>query len=372
MSDLAQIDGAILRATRPGEKGVFAQSCGVFGPDRQPIPLAQTVARPGLLSTPVPCPDPDALPLRRGCWLFGGIGFMHFGHALIYSTARLWALDRLEGGIDGLLFFDRTTGLGTRPGTARNLQAILTALGIGLPVVTVGHDERVARLVVPAQGVSTTSDLFSGTESYRAFIRRRLAPPSPQVPTARVFVSRAKLGPARTGLMFEDRVETLMAAAGYRIFHPERATLTDQIAVYQTAAQIVGVDGSALHLAAFAAPKAARVTILARRPFFPKALAAQVEAISGAHATVIRPPVRLFRRVGHAELSDAWTATYGLPDFPALRLALIVAAVLGPDAPAWPDPTPADLHARLALIVRRTGADLLELPPDPPLTRASA
>jgi hypothetical protein len=363
---LLEINGAILRPTRQGEKGVFAQVCGVFGPDLEPVPLAETVAHVGTVSLPVSCPDPASLPTRTGRWLFGGIGFLHFGHALIFSAARLWALDHLAEPPDGILFFDRGTGGETRSGTGRNLQAILALLGIDLPVVTLGQDERVERLILPEQGISTSAALFPGTDRQRAFLRRRLGPAPGPLPTANVFVSRVKLGHAKTGLMFEDRVETLMAAAGYRVFHPERASLAEQLALYHSAARIVGVDGSALHLAAFAAPPSARVALLARRPFYPEALASQVRAVSGARAHVIRPPVRVFRHAGHRELSDAWTASYALPAFPALRLALVRAGMLAPDTPEWPDPSPTEIAARLALISRRTGRALVAVPPDPP------
>jgi capsular polysaccharide biosynthesis protein len=302
--------------------------------------------------------------LRKGRWLLGGIGFLHFGHALIFSTARLWALDLMQDPPDGILFFDRNTKGETRSGCGRNLQAILALLGINLPVVTVARDERVEDLLIPEQGISTSAALFAATEPYRRFVRHRLAPPPGTPAGDNIYVSRAKLGPARPGLLFEDRIEALMAASGYRIFHPERASLADQVALYQGAARLVAVDGSALHLAAFALPGTARTTILARRPYFPEALAGQIQAFSGATAQVLRPPSRIYRQEDHAEPSDAWSASYCLPDFPALSRLLVEAEALPADTAPWPDPTEPDLAARLALIGRRTGRALSPCHPD--------
>ncbi|MBL9051112.1 MAG: glycosyltransferase family 61 protein [Tabrizicola sp.] len=366
---LEVVKDAILRATRPGEKGDFAQVCRVFGPDRRPVALSDTIARPGRLSLSAPCPDPAGLPLRSGRWLFGGIGFLHFGHALIFSTARLWALDHMKGAVDGILYFDRSTRHGTRSGTSRHVEAILALLGIDLPVVTVGQDERVEELVVAEAGISTSADLFAGTEGFRAFIRRRLCPapgsvPSAHVPETHLYVSRLKLGYAKTGLMFEDRIETLMAAAGYQVFYPERSSLEDQVALYRRAARIVGVDGSALHLAAFAAPASAQVAILGRRPYFPEALAGQFRAFSGASACVLRPPTQIFRPPGHVETSDAWTASYSLPDFPSLERALADAGFLAAARGGWTNPTQEELDARIRLISRRSGRSLASHPAD--------
>jgi hypothetical protein len=363
---LLAVEGAILRASRPGERGPFAQVCAVFGPDGAPLPLARTRSRIGWLSLPAPCPDPATLPLRGGTWLFGGIGFPHFGHALMFSTARLWALDHWPGPLDGILFFDRAPGGTSRAGTTGHLTAILALLGIDLPIVTIAADARVDRLIVPEQGLSTSPDLFCGTDRQRAFLRRRLGPP-PEAPAGgRVYLSRWKLGLARAGLMFEDRIETLLAAAGYRIFHPERASLAEQVALYRSADRILGVDGSALHLAAFAAHPKAHVGIIARRPYFAEALADQVRAASGARATVFRPPARLFRPAGEEEPSDAWTATYCLPDLPALGQDLARAGFLPGPARGWSAPDAADLAARLALIGRRSHGRVPEpLAPDP-------
>jgi Glycosyltransferase 61 len=358
------VKDAILRATRPGEIGAFAQVCAVFDASRRVVPLAVTVARTGPLALAAACPDPVPLALRKGRWLFGGIGFLHFGHALIFSTARLWALDLLQDPPDGILFFDRSTTGETRSGCGRNLQAILALLGISLPVVTVSRDERVEELLIPEQGVSTSAALFAATEPYRRFVRHRLAPPPGRPAMDNIYISRAKLGPARPGLMFEDRIEALMAASGYRIFHPQRASLADQVALYHGAGRLVAVDGSALHLAAFALPGTARVSILARRPYFPEALAGQIQAVSGATAQVLRPASRIYRSADPAQSGDTFSASYCLSDFPALSQLLLEAGALPAGTTPWPDPTDQDLAARLALIGRSTGRPLDRYHPD--------
>jgi capsular polysaccharide biosynthesis protein len=325
------------------------------------VPQALTTARAGLLALPCPCPDPAALPFRPGRWLFGGIGFHHFGHALIFSTARLWALDHLASPPDGILFFDRGTEGATRPGTTRNLTAILEVLGIDLPVITLGTDEQVEQLIVPEAGISTSEALFCGTEAYRRFLRARLHALPRQDGPADVYISRRNLGLHQPGLMFEDRIEAHLVAAGYHVVHPQRAPLARQIATYRAARRIIGVDGSALHVVAMAARPGTKVAILGRRPFYPAALAGQVRAIGGAESVVLDHRLAAHAQAGPAHTAYPWLAAYALPDLPALSAGLARAGFLA-GQPHWPQPADEEVEDRLALIARRTGSTLVPLP----------
>ena len=361
MSGIAVFANAVLRATRPGEKGEFAQVCAVFDQTGQPVPQAITTARAGVLSLPCPCPDLASLPLRKGRWLFGGIGFHHFGHALIFSTARLWALDQLADPPDGILFFDRSPGGSSRPGTTRNLTAVLAALGVTLPVVTVSVDEQVETLIVPEEGISTTDARFCGTEAQRQFLRARIdALPCPPGPRD-IYISRVRLGLRQPGLMFENLIEAHLAHAGYHVIHPQRLSLRAQIAAYRAAHRIIGVDGSALHLVAMAARPGTRVAVLGRRPFFPAALAEQIRAIGGAEAMALDHLLAAFADPRVAHSTAPWLAAHALPDLPALGAALARAGFL-PASPDWPQPGQDEVAERLAAIAGRGGPSLVPLP----------
>ncbi len=358
---------ALLRPTRPGERGVFAQVCGVFSADGVPVPAAQTITRAGRLCLPCSAPEsgPGTAPppRRKGRWLFGGVGFHHFGHALIYSTARLWALDHLADPLEGVVYFDRGTGGRTRPGTTRNLQALLGLLGIDLPVVTIAEDEVVDELLVPEQGISTATDLFDGLPAYRHFIRSRIVRAATgDIATARhpaVYVSRSGLGLHREGLLFEDEIERLLSAAGYHIFHPQRASLVEQIATYRGVLRLVGVDGSAMHLAGFALQPGARVAVLGRRPFYPAAMASQITQFSGAQTTVINACSQVFIRTEGLQAPNPWFWTHAMPDLPALAESLFAAGMLDAYPNDWHAPSPEAVQARLDKIARRNRSALV-------------
>ncbi len=360
MSQILTIKDAVLRTTRPGEKRAFQQVCGVFTAERDLVAEAQTTTHVGGACLPCRFPAYSLVGCSRrpGRWLFGGIGFHHFGHALIYSTARLWALDQLSTPPDGILYLDRGTDGLTRPGTTRNLQDLLTLLAIDVPVVTVGADEAVEELLVPDEGVSTAAQLFDGIETYRRFIRSRLAAVGGRGSHPDVFISRSGLGLRREGMMFEDRIEALLAAAGYHIFHPERASLAEQIATYRGARRIIGVDGSALHMVAFACEPSARVAVLGRRPFYPQAMASQIRSFSGAETISLAPWTQVFVRSDGVTAPDPWFWTHCLPELPELGRALAQAGFMDPQTDPWPALNPQDIKDRLNLIARRNRSTL--------------
>lgn len=323
---------------------------------------AQVVARLGLLSLPCDCPDPAHLPRRSGRWLYGGIGFHHFGHALIFSTARLWALNHLEQPIDGIVFFDRGQDGQTRPGTTRQLQMQMDAFGIDLPVWTIAQPETIDALVVPEQGISTAEALFTGTPEYRLFIRAAMArKPAADPAYDRVYISRTKLGSHKAGLLFEDQLEAYLEQEGYVVFHPQDHSLDRQIAVYKGASMIIGVEGSAMHLAAFAARDDAKVAVLSRRAQHAQSFAAQIEAISGADAysiaaygTVYAPQTALLD-------GTLWFRMICETRFPDLGKQLADLGFIS-TAKGWKNPPERRLRRRFDHIERRLKQKLVPVP----------
>ncbi|MFO6465540.1 glycosyltransferase family 61 protein [Jannaschia sp. KMU-145] len=357
MSDLLILDDARLRPTQPGEGRGMRQVAGVFDRDGARVALAEMRARIGALTLPGAAPGGD-LPRRTGRWLYGGIAYGHFGHALIFSLARLWALERTD--VDGILFLARDDRGETRPGATAHVETLLTWLGIECPVITVGAPETVERLVVPAQGVSTAADLFAGTPAWRDFMAARLAriDGAPERPD--LYISRTGMAPGKAGLLFEDRLEGYMAAQGYAVFHPQTRSLSDQVASYRAARRIVGVDGSALHLAAMAAGPGTRMAILARRAFFADAFASQARAF-GAEATAIDAVRRAHAPAARIAEGSAMFHMLAELDFPAAEGALRAAGFLDA-AGGWSDPVPRRLARRVARVGRARGTPYLPVP----------
>lgn len=194
-----------------------------------------------------------------GRHLFAGHFRHHFGHFLVESTARLWALDHVKP-VDSILY------LPYRGDTGRGIDthdAFFDLLGVTAPRVACSGVLRVEKLIVPELGFGW-GERYAGSPGYRAFIKGRLAHVVPDG-SDRLYVSRAKLRAERGGVLGEALIEDILARAGFEVFHPERHPIAVQIARYKAASRIVGLDGSALHLAAFVVRPETRVTMILRR-----------------------------------------------------------------------------------------------------------
>lgn len=204
----------------------------------------------------------DPLPQLPGRWLYAGLLWVHFGHFLAESTARLWPLPALAQDLDGVLFTPKRPANG---GDTRPMQHDFFAqLGIDLPIKVVTEATQIEHLHVPGQGFGL-GPIVAGTPEYRAMIHQNfgadVAPDGPE----QLYISRAGLGIRRGGIIGEEFLEENMRQNGYEIFYPERHSMEVQIARYKAARQIVALDGSALHLFALVGRPDQQVAMIPRR-----------------------------------------------------------------------------------------------------------
>lgn len=216
-----------------------------------------------------PMPAPTIAPGEKieplsGTHLFGGHFRGHFGHFLVESTARLWALDHLPVTPDSILYLPYRGEVGAIERAMEGHNRFYRLLGIEQPVRTHGSVQRVERLFVPELGFGW-SERYAGSSAYRAFMQGRLRAAVAPAGGKRLYVSRARLAAQRGGVLGEIVIEENLSRAGYEIFHPERHPIEVQIARYRAAEKIVALDGSALHLAAFVTDPGTRVAMILRR-----------------------------------------------------------------------------------------------------------
>lgn len=216
-------------------------------------------------SSPAPTLRPDE-PIRdlAGTHLFGGHFRGHFGHFLVESTARLWALGHLDSPPDSLLYLPYRGNAAAVTRAIEGQADFFRLLGITMPVRTFGEVLRVERLIVPELGFGWL-DRYAGSPAYRQFMQSRLAAAAPAEGGEKLYVSRAKLNAQRGGILGERVIEENLARLGWEIFHPEKHPLQVQIARYKAARQIIALDGSALHLAAYVMPPRGRLAMILRR-----------------------------------------------------------------------------------------------------------
>ncbi|MEM9032448.1 MAG: FkbM family methyltransferase [Pseudomonadota bacterium] len=188
----------------------------------------------------------------------------HFGHFLVESTARLWALGDNNICPDGVVFLPFAGKTDAAKRALARYQPLLECLEITVPARIVDVPTRVETLCVPELGFGWR-DGFAGSSAYRAFMKSRLrAAGTPEGPEA-LYVSRSALRADKGGLLGERILEENLRRMGYEVFHPERHDIRTQIARYRAARRIVALDGSALHLAAFVVEPGTRVALILRR-----------------------------------------------------------------------------------------------------------
>lgn len=313
---------------------------------------------------PLLMPPPDRAVVRddlAGNWMWGGLLLNHFGHFLTESTPRLWALGAC-GGLDGLVFVHKRNAEVTA--FHRNF---LHLLGCDLPVQVISKPTRVERLHVPGQGFGLGRISF-GTAKFRAFFRdgfaRDIAADGPE----RLYISRSALGPRKGGILGETFLEDRLAAQGYEVFHPQHHPLEVQIARYRAARQIVALDGSALHLAAFACAPHLRVAMIRRRTSsMSNAIVIHLKSFSGSDPDVI-DAIRCDWVLAERGRVDRFSM--GELDLPAVQAALVAGGYVAA-GPVWPQIDPDWRAGQVDKLRQDFGKDYIPLPRVPAADTAS-
>jgi hypothetical protein len=288
---------------------------------------------------------------HAGTWLYAGECWSHFGHFIFESLSRLWALDQLEGHLDGLVFLAPHRGEGGTDLDPASLQArMLALLGVDLPVLVLSEPAAFERLFVPRQGCGM-GGLAAGTPAHRRFLQARLRRLEPRRGVERLYLTRSAYKLRRGGIFGEGYLEQNLAAQGYAIYAPEQHPLEDQIATYLGARQIVAPDSSALHLFGFVARPDQALAIVLRRRQGAKDLLPQITGFSGQKPLVV-DAIRGILARDNARI-PTWGQFADL-DFDLLGARLAEAGFL-PDPAAWAG-LPDWRRARL----RRTYEDRLD------------
>ena len=351
--DLSQ---AVVVPERDGDEKLAA---GVLRSDGSFCTLSQGWIR---ARRPMPAPTlrPDE-PITDlpGTHLFGGNFRGHFGHFLVESTARLWAMDHLPQPPESILYLPYRGEVDAIERVMEGHDRFYRLLGIDIPVRTFGTPLRVERLFVPELGFGW-AERYAGSPAYRAFMQGRLRAAVAPEGGKKLYISRARLVAQRGGVLGETVIEENLARAGYEIFHPEKHPVDVQIARYRAAERIVALDGSALHLAAYVTDPGTRVAMILRRS---KAMAADYRLQFRSFCDVALDVIDVVRTDWVSGTSDRVDfRSVGEIDFDALFKALAAQGYVTKSfRPRLPDA--AGMAALLAEFTKRRGGSLRPLRP---------
>lgn len=293
-----------------------------------------------------------------GRYLFGGIFYGHFGHFIVNSLARIWALDAVQEPLDGIIFTPKVPNITQYH--VENYRDLLHALGVSIPVLIAHEVTRVTDLHVPRQGFGMY-DLIDGSQEFRDFVNRHAGHNVPAAGPERLYVSRSLLPPNRGSILGEYKIEQYLADEGYEIFHPQKASQNEQIAHYRAARFIIGTDCSPLHLLAYVGNSGQTTGILTRRSMeIGSYLARQLRIFKGMQATEINCLVNDWMpQPGGRPSRSSW----GEADFPRLHAELLAAGLITNPTP-WPALTRAERDVELARLEASHKTTFKPLRPD--------
>ncbi len=286
-----RIHNALIMPMEPGQEC----ACGVFRPDNSFCELSRTLLSRSRLSG-IPSLEGSKNPeFLSGRYLFAGIGRYHFGHFLVETLIRLWALNAYADEIDGIVIIPKDD-IDFGAALFRYYGPFFNLLSRNQPIELIEKPTRVDTLLLPAPGFGPLG-WVAGSKRFRRYVRERvhetIKPEGPE----RIYISRSGLAKPEKLVDQETRIEEMMTSAGYHIFQPEKYTIEEQCAFYMAARWIVGADGSAFHLVPFAMQPGARIALIQRRnwPKVFNAFETQITTFEDVELTTIRPlaPKRL-------------------------------------------------------------------------------
>lgn len=319
----------------PPTISAFTQPAGVLHSDGSYCPEGALWRRFRPITTEPD--DPETVTQKlTGRWLWGGVLWAHFGHFLVESTSRIWALNRSEEPYDGILFIPKRPRVGD---AVRGFQrAFLDQIAPGLPIHVATEATEVEELVVPGQGFGLGS-ITNGTQKFRDAIHQNFATDIKPDGASKLYISRSALGLGKGGMLGEEKLEDYLRTEGYDIFYPEKYSIETQLARYKAATHVIAADGSALHLFAMVGRPDQKVAMILRR----KAGANNLLARNVAHFCNCTPMIidALYTEWVRGTQLKSNRLSFGELDHEVIGRGLVAGGFVGPDV-KWPQATDAE------------------------------
>lgn len=230
--DVTTLRDAVVVPSRDGKlhKGVKA---GVLAADGRLVRRSLLRRSWGPFVHPPDRPDPQDVERDDREVIFGGFLTYHFGHFLLESLSRLWATEAFAG--------CPIVWGNAKPFSAWQRE-IMDLLAVDNEHIFLDGPTAFARVHVPAPGYVIQKRFADRHRDYLA----KVAAAAP-IPSARTWLSRTRLGPELKRVSGEERLEARLAEAGWRIFHPERHSVREQLGALSSSGVVAGIEGSAFH-----------------------------------------------------------------------------------------------------------------------------
>ncbi len=186
-----------------------------------------------------------------GAYIYGGRINPHFGHFLINTLPRFWAMARIRS--------PRTPILCHGPGTPEGwfgvpfIAAAFALIGLApRDFVTFDEPTRVRSVVVPSTSLEEQCAAHRAYGDLCAKMGDRIRSTAQIEPSDRpIYYSKTRLSSAVGRITNEDEIEAVLSRAGVEIVYPETLSFVDQIRLMSARQRIMGSAGSFLHASVF-------------------------------------------------------------------------------------------------------------------------
>jgi len=207
--------------------------------------------------------------------VFGGHLPKHFGHFLLESLSRTWAYAELGLGPTPFAHTRAVFHLHER----ELLEAVLRPHGAQL--LTLSAPTLLSSVIVPDLGIELGRDFHPVMRGVFDTIRDEIAGPVGPPDDTPIYLSRTRLPKDRRATLGEKDLEARLSARGVRIVHPQELPLAEQLRTVARSRDVIGLDGTALHLTVFRSLEGSRTLALGNRLPEPNQLS--VDLLRGAH-----------------------------------------------------------------------------------------
>lgn len=175
----------------------------------------------------------------------------HFGHLLLETMARAWAL-QLDGMPRRVLMHDLSQTPPISFPQTPHQRALMRGLDVGPDrLLAPSVPLRLRKVFVPAPGHVLYDHVYSSLRDSFLRVGERLGLGDGPESDQPLYLSRSALGDDFRTALGEDEFEAVLAAGGFRIFHPEQHDLATQIRVVHRHRHVFGFWGSAFRLVFF-------------------------------------------------------------------------------------------------------------------------
>jgi Glycosyltransferase 61 len=261
------------------ENAVFAPAGGIFDDGGEALELERRHGSSQEAPQPERELDEEVLYL--------GLLFGHYGHFLLESLARIWAIAAVDPSVR-VVFHPATVRLAEgRPAPRVSwMWRMLEAFGVPYErLLILERPTRIRRLLVPEP--LHELGVFSherAAEPFRALAARVLECGGAGVADQPVYLSRRLLPSAQRQTVGEAELENVLQENGVLVAHPQAMTLADQVRLFNRHADILATDGTAAWgmLFALGAP---RMHLLTSPAPFPDLFL--ISAVAGAPASFV-------------------------------------------------------------------------------------